>query len=155
MTTWYSLITFGYSDSEDRLWVRLTAQDSNATFWLSRRLVSRFLPDVYGGLLGDQPREEVASEHERAVAALRSQGGDNAPPAPKVEGLVNLGLISTIRFSHDNGTYAMIFEGNGQKAGFRCDRKAVHRVLEALWSRQRAVGWGLSAPWSEAIVNGQ
>ena len=155
MTHWYSLITFGYSDSEDRLWVRLTADDSNATFWLSRRLVSRFLPDVYGGLVGEQSREEAALEHEQAVVELRSQGGDSSPPAPKVDGLLSLGLISTIRFSHDSGTYSMIFEGNADEAGFRCDRKAVHRVLEALWSRQRAVGWGLSAPWSEALVNGQ
>jgi len=155
MTNWYSLITFGYSDSEDRLWVRLTAEDSNATFWLSRRLVSRFLPDVYGGLIGDQSKEAACQEHEQAVAELRAQGGDSSPPSPKLEGLLSLGLISTIRFSQNEGSYSMIFEGNGDSAGFRCDRKAVHRVLEALWSRQRAVGWGLPAPWAEALVNDQ
>ena len=37
----------------------------------------------------------------------------------------------------------------------KTEGKAVHRVLEALWSRQRAVGWGLPAPWAEALVNNQ
>jgi hypothetical protein len=153
MTNWYSLITLGYSDSEDRLWVRLTEEDSNATFWLSRRLVSRFLPDVYGGLVGDQSREATRLEHENAVAELRAQGGDSSPPSPKLEGLLSLGLIATIRFSQHEGSYSMVFEASGGSAGLRCDRKAVHRVLEALWSRQRAVGWGLAAPWVETLVN--
>ncbi|MDA0876548.1 MAG: hypothetical protein O2881_04550 [Proteobacteria bacterium] len=155
MTNWYSLITFGYSDSEDRLWVRLTAEDSNATFWLSRRLVSRLLADVYGGLVGDQSREATWLEHEKAVTELRAQGGDSSPPAPKLEGLLSLGLIATIRFSQHEASYSMVFEGNGGSAGLRCDRTAVHRILEALWSRQRAVGWGLAAPWVETLVNDQ
>lgn len=148
-------MTFGYSDSEDRLWVRLMAEDSNATFWLSRRLVSLFLPDVYKGLVGDQSPEAACLEHEKAVVELGAQRGDSSPSSPKLEGLISLGLIPTIRFSQNEVSYSMVFDGNGAVAGFRCDRKAVHRVLEGLWSRQRALGWGLPAPWAETLLHHQ
>lgn len=86
---------------------------------------------------------------------LRAQGGDSSPSSPKLEGLISLGRIPMIRFSQNEESYSMVFEGNGAVAGFRCDRKAVHRILEALWSRQRAIGWGLPAPWAETLLNHQ
>lgn len=114
-----------------------------------------FLPDVYEGLVGYQSPEAACFEHEKAVVEFRAQGGESSPSSPKLEGLISLGRIPMIRFSQNEESYSMVFEGNGAVAGFRCDRKAVHRVLEALWSRQRAIGWGLPAPWAETLLNHQ
>ena len=59
-------ITMGYSDSEDRLWLRVVLTDQNeARFWLTRRLLIRLC-----GAIADLLVKSYAKENEHELKEL-------------------------------------------------------------------------------------
>ncbi|MGA1695223.1 MAG: hypothetical protein ACO38B_10010, partial [Burkholderiaceae bacterium] len=66
-TTWFTSLTAGHSDSEDRLWLRFTHPDREATIWITRRLLGAVLPQSFALLSRNLAPEVAASVHEEVV----------------------------------------------------------------------------------------
>ena len=148
-TVWYPSITIGYSDSEDRLWVRLSAEGAEAMLWMTRRLVAGLLRSGFDMLGGGKASGELAHRHREVIAAASEQPRTEAPPrAANSTPVQQLGLLQSVDISVDPTRMTLAFRGNGQPAGFACDHLQAHRLLQAFCDRQADAGWGLDAPWA-------
>lgn len=147
-TVWYPSITIGYSDSEDRLWVRLSGEGAEAMLWMTRRLVAGLLRSGFDMLGGGKASGELTDRHREAIEAAREQPRTEAPPRASASTQVQqLGLLHSVDISVDPNRMALTFRGNGSPAGFASERVQAHRLLQAFWDRQADAGWGLDAPW--------
>ena len=117
-------ITFGYSDSEDRLWIRLVLEDqSDAKFWLTRRLTEN-LAQTMASLIeknveAQYPHfspEEIHQYLRKEFFEVTQSTWDPTPPppnaqphqAPQVMQLcqtihIDLGAVWQLRFSGTRG----------------------------------------------------
>lgn len=147
-TLWYPSITIGYSDSEDRLWVRLSSEDAEAMLWMTRRLVAGLLRSGFDMLGGGKASAELVDKHHELVAAASEQPRTEAPPRASASTQVQqLGLLHSVDISVDAKRMSLTFHGSGGPAGFASERVQSHRLLQAFWDRQADAGWGLDAPW--------
>jgi len=170
-TAWYETITLGYSDSEDRMWIRLTRRDSEAMLWVTRRLVAGLLPAAFKVLVRNAPLDDSqqaagggdavptanesmarsVSRHREIVKAAAAQKPTPAPARPSADKpAIQLGMLSTIDIKTHRDGIALVFRGSGDPVGFRCGRDQAHRLLQAFWDRQKGVGWGIPQPWEIA-----
>ena len=72
-------LTIGYSDSEDRLWIRTEA--SNALWWVTRRIALRLVAqwaDVLERSLPDDGAEAADAADSDAIAPGGPEGGGGA-----------------------------------------------------------------------------
>lgn len=154
-TRWYQTFTVGYSDSEDRLWIRLTSQEGDVRLWVTRRFVALILEKSFRLLVGERPLAEVVLEHEQLAGTLRHTGtGVSAPEFDPSAENKNLGLVGTIHLNCRNGQMAWVFESALDSVGFQCDLNSAHQVLEVIYLHQAHSGWGLAAPWQPNAANG-
>ncbi len=147
-TQWFSTFTVGYSDSEDRVWIRLSSAEGDVRMWITRRFMTLILQKSYALLSGGMPPEQAAAQHEQCVSDLRANG--SGVPSPEFDpGLhnKNMGLVATVHLNSQAGVMSWVFENSADSVGFRCDIAAAHQVLEALFMRQLQSGWGIAAPW--------
>lgn len=151
-TPWYSSITIGYSDSEDRLWVRLTGQPGEAMMWLTRRLMRGLIGSTFELMAGKRPRNDFSASHRELIAARADVPRTAAPPraSPEVSAR-QLGLLNAIDISVDDVRLSLTFKGAGGVAGFACDRPQAHQLLQAFWDRQSNAGWAIASPWAEDV----
>jgi hypothetical protein len=148
-TVWYPSITIGYSDSEDRLWVRLSADGAEAMLWMTRRLVAGLLRSGFDMLGGGKATAALTERHHEVMAEASEEPRTKAPPRAAGNATVQqLGLLHSVDISVDANRMSLAFRGNGQPAGFACDKVQAHKLLQALWDRQSGAGWGLDAPWA-------
>ena len=147
-TQWYSTFTVGYSDSEDRVWIRLSSAEGDVRMWITRRFMALILQKSYGLLSGGLPLEQAAAQHEQCVADLRANGSGVSSPEfdPGLQNK-NLGLVATVHLNCQGGIMSWVFESAADSVGFRCDIVSAHQVLEALFMRQQQSGWAIAAPW--------
>jgi len=147
-TFWYPSITIGYSDSEDRLWVRLSSESAEAMLWMTRRLVAGLLRSGFDMLGGGKASAELVGRHHEVMAAASEQPRTEAPPrATGSTQVQQLGLLHSVDIAVDANRMALTFRGSGGPAGFACDHVHAHRLLQAFSDRQADAGWGLDAPW--------
>ena len=91
MTALANNITFGYSDSEDRLWIRLVLSDqSEARFWLTRRLTENLCQAIAGVIeKNTQAQHPNLSEQEvnqylrKEFFEVTQSTWDPTPPPPQ------------------------------------------------------------------------
>jgi len=151
-TTWYLSITIGYSDSEDRLWVRLSSEGAEATLWMTRHLLAGVLHKGFDLLGGGKASAALADRHYEVIAQASDEPRTEAPPrATGSTPVQQLGLLHSVDISVDQNRMTLAFRGSGKPAGFTCDRVQAHKLLQAFWDRQHGAGWGLNAP-GEALV---
>ena len=153
-TQWYSTFTVGYSDSEDRVWIRLSSAEGDVRMWITRRFMALILQKSYGLLSGGLPPDQAAAQHEQCVADLRANGS-GVPSREFDPGLQNknLGLVATVHLNCQAGVMSWVFESAADSVGFRCDIVSAHQVLEALFMRQQQSGWAIAAPWISTTKN--
>lgn len=147
-TQWYGTFTVGYSDSEDRVWIRLSSPEGDVRMWITRRFMTLILQKSYGLLAGQLLPEQAAAQHDQCVSDLRANG--SGVPSPEFDpGLQNknMGLVATVHLNSQGGVMSWVFENSADSVGFRCDVASAHQVLEALHMRQLQSGWGIAAPW--------
>lgn len=154
MSQVYSSLTVGYSDSEDRLWLRLVRNGGEAKFWMTRRLAVALLDQSYGLMIGSGDAAELDREHCEAVEEFVRQQGDQAPPRDRESQIeVRSGLVTSINVSVAKGGVAWTFLSAQGNAVFQGSRTEAHRLLEVVWRRIQAAGWRQSPPWNALSEN--
>lgn len=150
-------ITFGYSDSEDRIWISVSAC---GRFWLTRRMALGFLPKAAELLEktvagGDIPNalpagQRVALEFEEALLegldgkpamAVNKEtrteplGAERPPPPPS--------LLTSLSISAGGDTCTLVLAPDIPEASIAMKRVEFHRLLGALLRSARNAGWDL------------
>lgn len=147
-------LTFGYSDSEDRLWLKT---GEGTSYWLTRRLLARFLAPtaellektVPGGEVPNAlpPTQRIALEHAEAMAdtpegrpamvrnkETRSpQSGTATPPQ----------LVSSLSITADGGRCRLAIVAGGRENQLNLSRLDFHRFLGAMALATRKAHWDL------------
>lgn len=153
-------ISMGYSDSEDRMWIRTEA--SNVLWWMTRRLALRLIAqwaqllersvEVEGagdeagegqgeGLIAARRRQALRDEYAHAVAAARGEQ-KVAPverPAPGVA-LENC-LLASVDLSANARGARLVLKAPGRSETLTMSRSEAHRLLDALFGRCSRLGW--------------
>jgi len=145
----FTQITIGYSDSEDRLWVRLSGRRAGALFWLSRRMLRLFLRSTFDLLARGQSPADFSAKHLEIVAQLKPAGAPKGSDDPvRNRATEQFGLLNSVDVSVNGARLSLNLRGAGGSAGFACDRPRAHQLLQAFWNRQRHAGWDIEAPWA-------
>jgi hypothetical protein len=146
----YTSVTMGYSDSEDRLWLRLVDGAHEAKFWLSRRIALPMLERSYELLTQAQDRGEARQSHQSAVKEFLERKGDRPPPPNReVASGPAMGLVASIDITVSEQGARWVFSSPvSGTAAFQADRTQAHQLLEVLWSKVREARWSEQAPWS-------
>lgn len=149
-------LTVGYSDSEDRIWVRLVGESAEKRIWLTRRCVLALIERLANRLetslaqvesiLQMESGKRLALEQDEAADLM----GSAAPgPAPKsAEYQVDDGGLCTV-FDleiHKERWAVCLHTVSGQPLVFDGTRLQMHQFLKSLLNRQREVGWRLHEP---------
>ena len=148
-------LTFGYSDSEDRIWLSSSEGDK---FWLTRRLVSRFLSPVASLMEQTVPGSEVPNalspacriglEHGEAMA----DSPDGQPAVVRDTETRNTArsgtptLVNSLSLSIDPQGCHLSLVAAGQETRMTLNRLDLHRLLGALALMVRNAEWVLSIP---------
>lgn len=154
-------ITFGYSDSEDRIWL---ASSEGGKYWLTRRLLERFIRPcaellertVPGGEVPNAlpARQRIAIEHAEAMADspegepalardLASRDLGQPPGTPR--------LVNTLRLDASENACRLTLVAAGEETVFELSRLDYHRLLGALVLTARNAEWRLDLPnWLSA-----
>jgi hypothetical protein len=162
-------LTFGYSDSEDRIWLSVS---TGQRFWLTRRMLLGFLPKIAELLQktvpgGDIPHalpaaERVALEHAEALednldgqpamtlnkeTRTTSLGSGKVPPPPQ--------LLTSLSASAKGDHCTLILRADDPEGGMKLKRIEFHRILAALVRTARNAGWDLRGipNWLNPPVN--
>lgn len=149
-------ITFGYSDSEDRIWLSVS---NGMRFWLTRRLASGLLPKaaellektVPGGSIPNAlPAEQrVALEHAEALEEdldgkpamelnkeTRAPGEARPAAAPR--------LLTTVSVSAKGDQCTLILLPNDEHGRIALRRIEFHRLLAAIVRTTHNARWDLA-----------
>ncbi len=148
-------LTFGYSDSEDRIWLTVS---TGRRFWLTRRMVLGFLPKIADLLEktvpgGDIPNalpasERIALEHAEALedgldgapamemnkdTRLGTLGSGKPPPPPH--------LLTSLSASAKDDRCSLILVPNTKDGSVNLKRIEFHRLISALVRTAIGAGW--------------
>ncbi len=157
-------LTMGYSDSEDRLWLVLSDNDSQ--FWLSRRFCANLLTGLAselsiscaGLVYGPQtdPDLRVALEHETAhehAAQLRQDALEQPPESQTAQANADSAprtrvarLLTSIKITTTSSHVQMDLITSQVSRSLHLNRAEAHQVLSSLWLHSQAAGWGLTVP---------
>ena len=143
-------ITFGYSDSEDRLWARCVLAGRNESrFWLTRRLTLALIHTLAEKLHKTLPALPVPMEDSLRLA-MEYQAALEAPAdtAPTRSSTTS-GHTSAMPLCHSiditpspEKVWGIQWRLENQQAlALSPERNQVHRVLAILISRAEAAGW--------------
>lgn len=162
MTQRAQTITFGYSDSEDRLWARLILNpEQDVKFWITRRLLQRLIDRITHLLeqttqasqpsaSSSQVQQYLKTEFFEATRATR----DPNPPPPVVHAdstIKNIPIEMCLEIKiqiHDS--WRFIFSGSQQKhIVLPLERSLVPKFLMILLNQQKFAQWQIphSAKW--------
>ena len=147
--TWFSSLTAGHSDSEDRLWLRFTHPEREATVWMTRRLLGVVLTQSFQLLSRNLAPELASSVHEEVVEPFLHKGGDPSPQTPSAQTpRIAQGLVSTVHLSlTPQSQFQWVFEVPTASVGLSCTAAEAHCLLELFWQKQLSAGWNLGRPW--------
>lgn len=149
MAQLYSSLTVGYSDSEDRLWLRFVRDGGEAKLWMTRRLAMALLDQSYGLMNKGPGDKDCDQEHFEAVQEFIRSQGDPAPartPAGQID--IQSALVTSVDISVSDGDVLWTFIAAQGRVGFRGSRIEAHRILEIFWLRMRSAGWRDRPPWT-------
>jgi len=149
-------LTIGYSDSEDRIWLR--AEDSPAMWWITRRLALNLVAQ-WAALLeksavsapsdgeaeADEARraaaaQRVRQERSRAIASTPKEPadqGDKPPPGAVAESF----LLSGVNLRASPKAVQIELVASSRKDTIGMSRDEAHRLLDALVARAQRSAW--------------
>ncbi len=149
-------LTFGYSDSEDRIWLRYS--DDEGLLWMTRRLANGFLRHLVelmtvscpgagenaGPSLDAGKRLEL--EHETANEILDEQAAaSGGPPTPPVmQAVAASHRLTSIKLSVDANRVSIEFVAPNYQRPTQMSRAEAHALLKALAHRCQTAGWNLT-----------
>jgi hypothetical protein len=149
-------LTVGYSDSEDRIWVRWVSEQLEQRVWLTRRIVANLVVDMstqlerslvmIGPLLEISKQDRLAFEQGEAGEALATSAVQHAEPtvSPSVtEG----GLCTIFEVVAESEQWVIRLHAiSGPPLVFIGNRIQAHQLLKSLLNRQREAAWNLCMP---------
>lgn len=152
-------LTVGYSDSEDRVWVRLVGENAEQRVWLTRRCVLALIETLASALetslveldsiLLMESAQRLAMEQDEAAGAM---GGQAPAPAPRSKDYqISEGGLCTVfdLQSLAERWVVRLHTVSGQPLVFDGNRLQMHQLLKSLINRQHEAEWRLYAPsWS-------
>ncbi|MEN9315183.1 MAG: hypothetical protein RIS35_1576 [Pseudomonadota bacterium] len=151
-------LTAGYSDSEDRLWLRFGGDETAVQMWLTRALLGKLLTSVWGYLADTVEAPQVASP-SGAVRAEREVALEEKPPMTDAEARVKqpqamshkpvqAGLIASVHLKRVGNRTRVTFSAASGQVMMSFDRPGLHQMLNLLSQRAETSKWGLGQPWS-------
>lgn len=156
-------MTAGYSDSEDRIWLRFGADERALQVWLTRRLMSRAITQIWTWLAEscelpavtaqDPAARRSATLAEREVALeikqpMNAKQAQEAEPQAMSHRPQQGGVIQHINLRRlPRGGSRLSFNCSAGKVTMSFDRPALHRMLQMLGRTSERAGWGITLPW--------
>lgn len=156
-------MTAGYSDSEDRIWLRFGGEDLAVQVWLTRRLLNRAIAQMWTWLADscelpavtaqDPAARRSATLAEREVALeikqpMNSQQAQEAEPQAMSHRPRQGGVVQHINLRRlARGGSRLTFTCAGGKVTMAFDRAALHRMLQMLGRTSERAGWNIPLPW--------
>jgi len=154
-------VVFGYSDSDDRMWVRIG--DGPLLWWITRRLalrmigqwaalVERTVPAEAGA---GSPAAPLAAAERARQAALEHRGALVPPPSPASHAAAEpqappgtSALLYGVEIAVKGEKMRFSLRSAEHRQAFETPRGDAHRLLAAFVSRCRRNGW-LDSPLPE------
>ena len=162
-------ITFGYSDTEDRIWVRMLLENkTDVNFWINRRLCKAIYEAMVGLLMKPikvEGRELSDKSLERHLKAefyeLSRSTFDPAPPPPEKKDSEGqeaqkpnwLGLCHTVSIT-SGPQWLMSFKNKGTDYQLALDRRSMIKVFVGLLKTCDRSGWDLPNPHEWICISG-
>lgn len=151
-------LTAGYSDSEDRLWLRFGGDEAAVQMWLTRALLAKVLTRVWGYLAETVEAPKVTSP-VGAVRAEREVALEEKKPMTDAEARekqpqamshkpVQAGLISAVHLKRVGNGMRVTFTAASGQVAMSFDRPGLHQMLNLLAQRAETSKWGLGQPWT-------
>lgn len=152
-------LTVGYSDSEDRVWVRLVGENAEQRVWLTRRCVLALIQTLASALetslveldsiLQMESSQRLAMEQDEAAGAMDGQAPAPAPRSKDYQ-IAEGGLCTVFDVQMQAERWVVrLHTVSGQPLVFDGNRLQMHQLLKSLLNRQREADWRLCAPsWS-------
>lgn len=150
-------VSFGYSDSDDRMWLR--AGETGPLWWITRRLALKlvtrwaeilersFAESATGEDDGDALESHSAAASASLLAEHRSaldapppdapEASDATSPAPPGAGM----LVYSVTLGTRGDRIRLMLHSSGQRQALESGREDSHRLLAAFVSRCRRNGW--------------
>lgn len=151
-------LTVGYSDSEDRVWVRLVGEYAEQRVWLTRRTVWALinaLSDRLEASLAEldsivqiEAAQRLVMEQTEAAGFMNAESAGPRTSSEKYQVLDN-GLCTVFDLEgHDERWVVRLHSANAHPLVFNGNRLQMHQLLKSLLNRQREAEWRLStASW--------
>jgi len=149
-----SNITFGYSDSEDRMWLRLLlTEGGEAKMWLTRRLCQGLCNGIANvieqhtvvdneKLTGDTLAQHLKTEFYETT---RSTWDPAPPPGKKEDITIPMGLCHTIYIDSTGSTWCIRLVGpNHVEYALMTDRRLIQKTLLAIYKQAQQAGWNIA-----------
>jgi hypothetical protein len=149
-------LTVGYSDSEDRVWVRWVSDQLEQRIWLTRRVIADLVLDMsrrlelslvtIGPLLPISKAELLAFEQGEAGEALAATSVFQADPTFK-RSVIEGGLCTIFEVTAQSEQWVIHFYAvSGPPLVFIGNRIQAHQLLKSLLNRQREASWNICIP---------
>ena len=143
-------LTFGYSDSEDRLWLRFS--NDPAQLWLSRRLARSLIIHLIEQMTlscpGDpacgasaDPKHRLGLEHEMSREVVQETGRGARVPSPDMAPASASFLLTSFKLNVTSQQVIIECIAPGYGRGLALMRNEAHTVLAALVSRCLSAEW--------------
>ena len=160
-------ITFGFSDSEDRLWARVQLQNnSEAHLWLTRRLTLAACHGIVQVIEkntfenGQPLSEDLLNKYlRREFFEITQTTWDPAPAAPNTSQTPTAdinpsGLCHTIKIDGGNVWQIQLIGPQQQTYVLPLDRRLMQKILLALLKQMEVAQWGGTPvkPWLTHVL---
>lgn len=146
-------ITFGYSDSEDRLWTRLILKDGGEAFlWLTRRLTEHLCQAVVQMIEKHTSAEELGTQADNLLPTLKKEyyeisrtTWDPSPPKADNSHTISTGTQVCTQVTINKHTqWELIFRSNkGNTYELGMQRKELEKILAAFLLQGQKAQWHL------------
>lgn len=150
-------LTVGYSDSEDRIWMRFVDAKAEQRVWLTRRQVALLMVTLLthleaslvelGPLLPMSSCSRLLMEQQEAASMMLGTMSPDPAVASSDYAVIEAGLctISEVQVL-DMRWSVRLYTLNEKPVVFNASRVQAHQLLKSLINRQREAGWGLDEP---------
>ena len=158
-------LTFGYSDSEDRMWLRMSSCSSQ--IWLTRRLCAAVITHLIEAMRAScasglapcnslAPDQRLALEHETANEFTAEPGTHDDATSKPLPAADSSHLLSAVNLSVDARQVRLAFIAPGLNQKLSLSRAESHHLLSALAGRCAAAHWNLPGlpHWLQAEQHG-
>ena len=140
-------ITFGYSDSEDRLWLRLQLETNNeASLWLTRR----FTKNVFEALSGVIEKSETPVSQNENHASLKKEyyevskstwSPSPKPPEKSDKNITITGMCTSASIKKRGQAFQLLLKTNQSEFTIDLDKNNLIKILVAHNLKTKQAGW--------------